>query len=334
MANYDSVLSELLINALMRLYHTDNEDAAYRLLFSRFCIENVERYKPRGVAAWDWRMERAAFLVSELNLPMVGGQLRFEDASITLHRSKENSLANILDDWHFQYADRLTSNRRGRRVRKMDWIDSDLEDILSAAKKAIRIKKKDPAYYPVLKNECLESLRRRYDVAPPEPIGRIDGFMYGENHNDFAITLDEKYSRLVHAQLFDGGKLTESELEHFLMQNLHLVEDGMTLVSNQYVIENGRLDILARDASGTHCVLELKVEDDPGLVFQVIYYRMVMEEYLRASPLRMIAIAPSFPPHLLKVFRTIHGLELFTFDAQMQNGTLKSLTLHKVKEKP
>lgn len=161
-------------------------------------------------------------------------------------------MANILDSWFFRYADTFSINHRGDMVLKLSLIEKEIKNIFAQAEKIINLKKRDSRYPIHFKKICLDIVRERYKFIP-EPAGRIDGFCYPENHNDFTLTLDEKYDRLVHADnLYTKSikGLTEDILEDYLIRNLHLIEDGMQFISRQFTVENGRLDILARDKNG------------------------------------------------------------------------------------
>ena len=59
---------------------------------------------------------------------------------------------------------------------------------------------------------------------------------------------------------------------------MDIIEEGMQFISSQFAVDNGRLDILARDRNGTLCVIELKVNDDTDLIYQSVYYRLKIKE--------------------------------------------------------
>lgn len=263
MVNYESEIDEILSEKLQNFYGVKNFSIAYRIFLIRFLIENIkppyEKYKQYDKLELERLMLR--FLISELNLPLVNGKLFYKGVEIKLYHSSENSLANILDNWMFQNT--FEQNKKGETVLKIDLIKQEFEKILSDAKKMTKIKKSHPYYYDVLKYNSLILLDNTYDIKP-NSLQRIEGFIYGADHNDYAATLEEKYARLACASGINThtNKLTEEKLEDYLVANLHQIEDGLTLVGRQLVINNGRLDILAKDKNNNYCIIELKVEDD------------------------------------------------------------------------
>lgn len=82
----------------------------------------------------------------------------------------------------------------------------------------------------------------------------------------------------------------EKELEEYLINNMELIEEGMTLVKNQYRVPNGVIDILAKDKEDRLCIIELKLKEDcRELIYQCVYYRTQFDK-----PVRVIAICPEY----------------------------------------
>lgn len=97
----------------------------------------------------------------------------------------------------------------------------------------------------------------------------------------------------------------EKELELELIENLNVIEEGLTLINNQYPVEDGYIDILARDIKGILCIIELKVVDnDSKIVEQCVYYPSQFDEKVR-----MITIAPGYKNKLLYCLRNL-GVEI------------------------
>ena len=63
----------------------------------------------------------------------------------------------------------------------------------------------------------------------------------------------------------------EKQLENYIVVNLQLIEDDMKLIKVQYSVNDGIIDILARDKNNKLCIIELKVnEDSKSLIFQCV----------------------------------------------------------------
>jgi DNA-binding MarR family transcriptional regulator len=103
----------------------------------------------------------------------------------------------------------------------------------------------------------------------------------------------------------DNHFTRESDLEKVIIKDLSIIEDGMTLVKNQYWVPGGRIDILARDKNNKLCIIELKIkEDDERIVAQCIYYPTQFYE-----DVRVITITPSYTSMLETALKKI-GVEL------------------------
>lgn len=327
--NYECEIDEILSKKLQEFYGVKKFSVAYRIFLIRFLIEHMEVYrKSKQFDRQELERLLPRFLVAELNLPLADGKLIYKGVEIKLYRSSENSLANILDNWAFQNT--FEENKKGEIVLKTASVEREFKKILSAAEKMTKVNKTHPSYLVYLKHNCLSLLNASYNIKS-RSIGRIEGFLYGENHNDFALTLEEKYERLIHPSLMDGSisKLSEEKLEEYLAGNLHQIEEGLTLVGRQLPIDNGRLDILAKDKNGNYCIIELKVEDDTDICWQCLYYPIAVKERFHCNP-RMIVVAPELSSHILKPLKTLEGVEIYMFKAKMEFDRIASLNLKKI----
>lgn len=103
-----------------------------------------------------------------------------------------------------------------------------------------------------------------------------------------------------------GLNFTEKELEVYLSNNLQLIEEGMTFIENQYKIQNGYIDILAKDKNNKTCIIEIKVKpDDHRLIEQSVYYPTQFKE-----DVRMITIAPSYSYKNYQSLKSLQNVEL------------------------
>jgi len=214
---------------------------------------------------------------------------------------------------------------------KISLVKKEFVELLKTAEKKTKLKKTHPSYYVFLKHNFLTLLNDSYGISP-RSVGMIEGFDYHINHNFFAPTLDEKYAMLVHAEKFTKSNLnllSEEKLEEYLVNNLHKIEEGLVLVDRQFDIENGRLDILAKDKNGNYCIIELKIEDDTDLCWQCLYYPLAVKERFKSKP-RMIVVAKELSEHILKPLKTISGVEIYTFKAKMEMNSIVDLKLQKL----
>lgn len=84
--------------------------------------------------------------------------------------------------------------------------------------------------------------------------------------------------------------IPEDELEWLVIKNIQKVERDMIVFSNQYRINEGIIDIIARDKKNVLCIIELKtIVDCNDIIFQSMYYPTQFNEKTR-----MITICPNY----------------------------------------
>lgn len=108
----------------------------------------------------------------------------------------------------------------------------------------------------------------------------------------------------------------EREMQVAVRRQLEAVESGLTAIDagSEYAVDTGKIDILARDATGKLTVIELKAGLCPGSALeQVLGYSddvaRVMEE-----PVRSILIASAFTDRTQAAARRAHDLKLVVYD--------------------
>ncbi len=114
-----------------------------------------------------------------------------------------------------------------------------------------------------------------------------------------------------------GITFSESEIEAFLCKNPEALEEGLELITNQYrTPENDRIDLLCLDSENALVIVELKVVEDNGMLFQGLRYYSHIERIkphlkLHYAPKietskagRLLLVAPSFSD----VFKEVAGL--------------------------
>ena len=113
--------------------------------------------------------------------------------------------------------------------------------------------------------------------------------------------------------------LNEKDLEDKIIKHPNLIEDGLQYLEHQRHTSSGRLDILFVDNNGTITVAELKVVDDPRMLFQALdYFDFVAEKIEGFSRIykkhnitveqypRLMLIAPSFSPIMINRCRWLN----------------------------
>lgn len=115
------------------------------------------------------------------------------------------------------------------------------------------------------------------------------------------------------------GQLSEKELEHRVIKCPYLIEDGLQCLEHQRHTSSGRLDILFVDSNNSLVIAELKVAEDPYMLFQALdYFDFVAGKIEGFAQLyskhgidvgkypRLMLIAPSFNPVMISRCRWLN----------------------------
>ena len=119
----------------------------------------------------------------------------------------------------------------------------------------------------------------------------------------------------------------EEHLRDYLAENLHALEDGMTLWpvgENEDAVEfvvddsNRRIDILAKDRDGIPAVIELKVSrGHEKTIGQSLYYRARVKELLKVGKARIVIVAGEISPELRAATTDLQDVSLFEYRLSM-----------------
>ena len=111
----------------------------------------------------------------------------------------------------------------------------------------------------------------------------------------------------------------ETDLEQLIINDISVIEEGMPFIGNQIKIENGIIDILARDKNNILCIIELKIVTDcKDIIWQSSYYPTCFNE-----PNRMITIAPEYENHIYFGLQNIKNVEIMNYDIHKNILTIK-----------
>ena len=118
----------------------------------------------------------------------------------------------------------------------------------------------------------------------------------------------------------------ESDLRDFLGEHLDKLEKGLILYKDEqgragleYPVENGRIDILARDSKGGFLVLELKVSQGRSKTLgQLLYYKGWVERNLaHGNNVRGVIVAKEVPEDLKLACSQAKDVTLYEYDLQV-----------------
>lgn len=121
----------------------------------------------------------------------------------------------------------------------------------------------------------------------------------------------------------------EKDVEDFLIKHLDLIEEGMAYIDRQVAIEDGIIDILAKDKNGIYAIIELKIKDDERLAWQCLYYPKLIKKTYHVKEVRMIVLAPCMPDKIKDVLLDIGISELLTYEPVILNKKIENIIVKK-----
>lgn len=324
MLNYESELRERFECELAYQYgvSTDVVFAYFHLRYLIECGNKVNVQLVQGLSD---------FLISELNLPK-GDFFEYRGEKIKRRYQAENSIRNIMDDWLFSMSIRPIKNSKGLILPYEEYIEKESKRLLRHGKNKAKAYRLYTHYASYLKWSALELLNKLYGTVPKNPRG-MDGIYYPTEHIEHVRTLEEVHFANIHASELisrDVASISEHDLEDFLIKNLDKIEEGLKFLKKQVSIQDGRIDILARDRSGNFVILELKVQEDKELIWQSVYYPMQFKKEYRVKDVRMLTVCPSYPPHILHTLKQIDGVEMVLFIPTVELGRIKRIETKRI----
>ena len=136
------------------------------------------------------------------------------------------------------------------------------------------------------------------------------------------ISIFEVLSDISHELGDDPGLIkdgVEKHLQELLADQLHLIEEGASLIRREYFTAIGPVDILLRDANGSTVAIELKRRGDIDGVEQLSRYLELLNRDPLLAPVRGIFAAQEIKPQARKLAED-RGIECLVLDYDAMRG--------------
>ena len=136
------------------------------------------------------------------------------------------------------------------------------------------------------------------------------------------ISIFEVLSDISHELGDDPGLIkdgVEKHLQELLADQLHLIEEGASLIRREYFTAIGPVDILLRDANGSTVAIELKRRGDIDGVEQLTRYLELLNRDPLLAPVRGIFAAQEIKPQARKLAED-RGIECLVLDYDAMRG--------------
>lgn len=326
--NYESELQSLLIQALSNLYGVKKE-VVYTYFQIRFrvssWIKEQNRY-PTEIRS------QIIFMMDELHLPNEDGKFSYKNEWIYTGFALENSMVNIMESWKFEQSLKEVTNDKGVSLNVEDYIDMEFKKVKRKALNKGKSFKNTPHYPYFLLKQALDFLNEVFIATPSTPY-QIPYVTYPISHHFLLRTMEEQallFTESEERKRYDTKTIDEKALEKYLYRHLEKVEKGLRYIQHQFVIPDGRIDILAKDENDIFVILELKVVEDKDLIWQCMYYPEAIKRRLGAKKVRMITICPSYSPSLLIPLKQLPHVEIMQYTPLVKKGIIIDLKFKKV----
>lgn len=318
--NYEDELEQVIFDTLKYVYGIDDNDVLYRYLKLRNRCLNPPSKKTNELSTL------SKFILDELYIT----KLNYKDEKIYLFSGYDNSIKNIVDSLDFRSQLFSIEDENNNKYAFDEYINTTWTKINTQAIKMAKHYLKDKFYKYHIIHHRLTQLNKLFGVTEIKEVPKINGFIQDLSQN---LSMEDKCLRYIHASNFETNNIksiTEEDLEDYLFKNLHLIEEGLKPVKRQVEVEEGRIDILAKDKNDNFVILELKINNDKHLIWQVMYYPEAIKSVIRVSNPRVITICPSYPNYIKTPLKQIGYVEMIEYEATMSNNKITSIKFKKV----
>jgi hypothetical protein len=334
-AMYESELEEVFVAESERLYGIDRK-TLLPYLFRRSLIVYMDGLKIPRVGATELPAFFMRFWIEDLAIPVQDGRFLYKGVPVPVTTNIGTPLKNIYDDLlHRLGMDRILSSQDPDPLKEWKRAQKEVETWLREAKRKSQKYRNKRVYPFVVKKWMLDKLNGAYGAKVTLP-KNLPHFHYCEIN--LKLTLEEVCQREIAAfneKVEDAELVAESELERYVMEHLEDIESGLKLVGHQYLLPNGRIDILAKDREGAIVVVELKVEKDTDLIWQKWYYTEEIKKRFRTERVRFIAILPRNYPELVRPL--LDGgtqTDIYKFRPEIRRGKIVRAEFERIGESP
>lgn len=323
--NYEDELQLTLIHQLKEQYGILEETALFHYLTIRCYISR------NGKAFTKYRetKEFVHFLCDELKLP-AGDSFIYKGEKVEKGVALINSLENVIESWKFECSIREVVDEKGIALNMDKYLEKQQAKIHRYANNKSKPFKNTSAYEWHWKHHALNQLNTVYKATPSSP-RKVEGVHYDGEHGLLHRTMEEVAEAWVHANTYvrmDTKTIAEQDVEKYLYSRLELIEEGLTYVDRQVTIQDGRIDILAKDKEGTFVIIELKVVEDKELVWQCMYYPMQIKKMYGLSHVRMMTLAPEYSYSLRVTLEQLGYVEMKSFTPKVRLGKIESIMVN------
>lgn len=323
---YDLEVSDIFIKELKDIYKIEDNAKLYKYFICRFICSNFHKFKDikknisNLISNIEYKKSLIDYFLNELDLIINEDYFLYKDVPISIYGNGENSIVSILSEIESNCIDLFFKDDIYKEI-----IFITTKSLNSSKRKCSN--KKDSEHYKYyLIYYSLKHLNKYFniEIIGDSSINKNLDFKYVQYIP--SLKIEDKCERYIASEFNtnDSVKVTEEVLEKFLYKRLHLIEEGLTPIKRQFVIKDGRIDILAKDKNDVYTIIELKIEKDTDLIYQCIYYSTQFKLEKKLSNVRVITISPEYEYGLLTTLKEIAS----SFNVESYICSIKSIGMN------
>lgn len=303
---YDLELAELILKELKAMYTIEDSEEVYKYFLCRFICSEIPNYNSikkelhNLLYNFEYRKKIIDYTINELDILTYEDYFTYNNTQISKYKDCENSLTQTLIELETLCIDLFDKDNFYNEIALL------IKKIYNSAKRKSVSKKDSVNYKYYLIYYSLKSLNKDFKINETE---ESNFYKYIEFIQSMpSVKIEDKCCRYIDSldtEYNDALKIDEDTLERYLYKNLDIIEDGLVPIKRQFLIRDGRLDILAKDKDGIYTIIELKVENDTDLIFQCIHYSTQFKIEKKVSKVRFITISPEYTYGILNSLKQI-----------------------------
>lgn len=329
--NFEYEICELIMERLKDKFKIKEDVVLYRYLCLRFLSQNIDK---KINIRKNFKGEFINYLIDELNLSYINNKIYYKYTEIMKLNYSINCFENIIDNWLFRINLKQLENTEGIKIDTEDYILKQWEEIYLYAKRKNQRYIKDNYYKYHIMYSALDKLNQLYGIDKERIVDKkMQGFIYDFDHDDSPIIGEDmccRYMQLSNLSSTNIKLISEKILEDFMIKNLEFIETGLICIRRQVRVSNGILDILAKDKYNNFVIIELKVEEDKDIVWQVKTYFKEIKELYKCKNVRVITLSPTYSEHMRNLLSEFDFVEMFEFTPYISNKKIDSIDIRKV----
>lgn len=326
---YDLEIAELMLNEFKMIYAIEDNEELFKYFLCRFvcsCIDDFKNIKndfKNILHCITYKHKIVDFVLNELDIICNDESFIYKDSLISKYSIEENSIMSILIELESICIDLFEKNQF------YDNTLSLLNKIYSSAKRKSTTKKHSVHYKYYLIYYSLMKLNSVFGIDYIRDSNFFNNFNFVQALPSLKLEdLCCRYIDSISNEHNDALVIDENHLELYLYKNLEIIEEGLIPIQRQFIIKDGRIDILAKDKDGIYTIIELKVENDTDLIFQCVHYSTQLKKEKNLSKVRFISISPEYSYGILNSLKSLKSL--YEIDSYICSIKVKGIKKRKI----